>query len=259
MFLCLPSFHSSDAQITSICRWTEQATTIPMPQIGRNFNICDDLGISRSFCCGWNGWVTATGWETCPEWNPPDIPYARTKPAKCSDPEVLDAYKKAFRNPKSFINRSNLGKDIADVFETFSNEPSPIEPPGVSITGNFLPEYSKFGLPPLFNPFGQGTGGLMLPYLEEETLKKFIDRPQNQLHPLYDAFDINHFQHGAPASLHHSTNGYPHRNAAIMLAAVTRSPGFVDILLTDKQYDNKVGNLQVTSNYCVIIYFYIVM
>jgi hypothetical protein len=156
--------------------------------------------------------------------------------------EVLDAYAKAAKNPKSFLNLAFVSQELVDFADFKIKSNSSLEP------FSFSSQISTFGQLPIL---GQGTGGLMLPKLQKSTIEKLLEfsLKKDSEATLYDAFSVNHLQHGAPMLLDDMTNGYAHRNTALMTPAVTRSPELVNVLLSDPAYNNDPRNLQIYMNY----------
>jgi hypothetical protein len=235
-YASLPFTNQADAQIFQVCAFQNVIITLFGPNYGRGLDVCQDLGLSSEYCCGWNGF-NASWAEGCQSVDVQLRPFTRLNPAKCADREVLDAYLNAAQIPQSFLNKAPLAKEIVDLID--------------GVLGPLLqmPEFSVFGS--TVDPHGQGTGGLMIPKLQNSTIESIIEFG-NSLPPPpspNDDFAFNHFQHGASMMLDHDTNGYPHRNTALMTNSFTRSPQLVDRLLKDPAYDNKVANLQIYGNY----------
>ena len=175
-------------------------------------NICTDLGFDdeddEKYC------ETQLGWA-------PQLRFV--KALDCYRPKVIAGFLEAAKKPQSFLNRKG-----------FSDE-------GVNVV-NYLPNQRALGNDVVAGANGYGTGGLILPKLEEKTLREI-------LRSTTDKFDTNHLVHGAPLTIEIEDDLYPHRNGFWNTPVQSRTSKFVNILLTDIAFGEDPLNLPIYGNY----------
>lgn len=211
----------TEVQGASLCSFlndSPQLRFLSFGYVARRFNICNDLDFDDEddgkYCQIEEEFPLV-----------PLLPQLRfIKPLECFRPKVIAGFLEAAKKPQSFLNRKGFSDDA--LFLNGFNYPNP------RALGNDVVSSAS----------GYGTGGLILPKLEEKTLREI-------LRSTTDRFDTNHLVHGAPLTIEIEDDLYPHRNGFWNTPTSSRTSKFINILLTDIAFGEDPLNLPIYGNY----------
>ena len=134
----------------------------------RSLNVCEDLGVDNSYCTfvppDFKSNIFEDG-QACGNMTEYDEIAACIINSiiyeKCADPFIINATLEAARDPKGFLNHHGPSLAIQQVFETSKLYPKP----------------SAYGYKaPSGIAAGTGTGGMVIPKITPETIKKMSEQ-----------------------------------------------------------------------------------
>jgi len=212
----------AEAQAVGICLFLNadaMARTFSFAQVARGIDICDDLNIDSTEYCEPGGAPNLDFFS-------PKVNLRFISSANCfSQPEVINAFVRAAKDPQGFLNRKGFSNEVFQVFNDFKLYPN-TKALGDDLNGKL----------------GQGTGGLILPKLQRKTIRALLRDTQEK-------FSSNHLTHGAPLTISPDADGYPHRNAFWNGEVQSRTPEYMNILLQDTAFQGDPINIQIYGNY----------
>mmetsp|Transcript_25844 Transcript_25844/g.27788 ORF Transcript_25844/g.27788 Transcript_25844/m.27788 type:complete len:783 (+) Transcript_25844:76-2424(+) len=207
----------AEAQVSQICTKTCTLSGNPEGGIGwtkRTIDVCADLGIAATYC--------KTDLAS-------KLKLTYVKEDSCYNAVVIKAILNAAKEPQGFLNRKGPSEATLSFFGKAPN----------TLALGFTPGF----------PIGQGIGGLVIPELQEETIRNILRIYDPINDPIQSQFNVGHLIHGAPLTVPPKSTGYPHRNTGMNLAQTGVSPEFVNALLGDRAYQGDPINLQIYGNY----------
>jgi len=212
----------AQVQAVALCQFLNDNTILrflSIVHVSRTLDICEDLNIDSTKYCVPD--------ELLPLGNFID-------PITCLTNEAVNtAFIEAAKVPQGFLNRKGPSETYSSLLSTIPL----IDPPN-----------RFFNIP---NPAvgwdkgpsnGSGTGGLILPKLEEKTLRAILRDTEQK-------FETNHLVHGAPMTISPDVDGYPHRDGFWNTAATSRTSVFMNILLKDIAFGEDPLNIPIYGNY----------
>jgi len=218
----------AEVQGATICSFLNSNTGLRLSSFGfvaRGDNICNDLAIDdeifdKTYC--------EPNMDMELEFPLPDE-LRFIKPLDCYSPDVIARFLEAAGKPKSFLNRKGYSDEAVN---RFANPPfSP-----------FFPNPKALGSDFGNGNVGYGTGGLILPKLEEKTLREILRSSEQK-------FATNHLTHGAPLTIELEDDLYPNRNGFWNTPTDSRTSKFINILLKDIAFGEDPLNIPIYGNY----------
>jgi len=211
----------AEAQAVGICLLLNigvETRLFSFVQVARGFNLCDDLKIEDKYCEA----------DAAPIFDYTDdgVDFTFISVGNCfSQPEVIDAFVQAAKDPQGFLNRKGFSNEVSEFFNK----------------KNSLPNAKALG-DDVNGQIGLGTGGLILPKLQRKTIRALLRDTEQK-------FSTNHLVHGAPLTISPDADGYPHRNAFWNTEVQSRTPKWMNILLQDTAFQGDPINIQIYGNY----------